>query len=74
MLERQPLGVQRLAAEAAQRGDQLRRGAFRQLQAAAVERIAHQRVADVGEVHADLVGAAGLQVALEQAVRVEALA
>ena len=74
VLERQPLGVQRLSAEAAQGRHQLGRGPLGQLQAAAVQRITDQRMVDMRHVHANLVGAAGFQAALDQAVRPETLA
>src|SRR6185437_2812070 len=74
MRERQVFGVQRLALESAQRLGQHRRRAARQSQATAIQRIADQWPARVRHVHADLVGAAGFQFALQQRVRAEFLA
>ena len=61
MHEGQAPRVQRLAAKAAQRVGQARRGAGRNDQPAAVGRITDQRMAHMRHVHADLVRAAGLE-------------
>src|SRR5690625_91619 len=74
MRERQPLAMQCLAPESTQDVRERRPGAARQLQAAAVQRVADQPVAGVRHVHADLVCTAGFQVALDQAVRAKTLA
>src|SRR6185437_8610574 len=66
--ERQFFGMQRLAAKAAQGCRQLRGGTLGQLQTSTVQRVADQRMADMRQVHADLMGAPGLQLALQQAV------
>ena len=68
MLEAERPGVERLALEFHERG----RCRLRQLMGAggkarAVDRIAEQRVADMGHVDADLVGPPGLQPAFDQA-------
>ncbi|MCW0424878.1 hypothetical protein NB713_002821 [Xanthomonas sacchari] len=74
MLELQRLGVQRLALEATQFGDQLLAGALGQLQRAAVQRVADDGVLQVRHVYADLMGAAGLQAAFQGRMGAEALA
>ena len=58
--------MQRLAAERGERREQGRPGGCRQTPAAAVHRIAHQRMADVRQMHADLVGPTGLQLRADQ--------
>ena len=74
MGELQPLGVQGLALEATQGRGEARRRAPGQFPGRRRERVAHQRVADVRHVHADLVCASGLQRALHQGVGAVALA
>ncbi|MNV26972.1 hypothetical protein D3C71_1181040 [compost metagenome] len=72
--ELQRFGVQRLALEAAQFGHQLLAGALGQLQRAAIQLIADDRMTQVRHVHADLVGTAGFQAAFQRRVRAETLA
>ncbi len=72
--EFQPLRVQRLTLERAQRGDEFRARPFRQLEQAAVLRIADQRMLHVRHVHADLVRAPGFEAAFDQGHRAEAFA
>ena len=61
--QRQTRGMQRLARKAVQQLAQLRRAFLRALQ---IDAVADQRMADVCQVHADLVGAAGFQAAAQQ--------
>src|SRR6202789_3410178 len=70
MMEAEQPGMQRLAREIARRliGHGLRRVLrARRLAGAAIGRIADQRMAQMGQMHADLMGAPGLQPALDQA-------
>ena len=68
MREAERSRVQRLAAEAARAppASAPEACAALVLEARAVDRIAEQRNADRGEMHADLMGAPGLQPAFEQ--------
>ena len=59
--ELQAGGVQGLAAEGAQRPGELGAAPCREAQPAAVDRVAHEGVVQVGQVHADLVGPPGLE-------------
>ena len=61
MAERQGFGVQRLASESAQGFGDVIIGTGRQSQTPAVDRIAHDRAPDMGQVDADLMGPARLQ-------------
>ena len=72
MHEPQARRVQRLAREARQRLHQRRGATGGQAAAAAVDRIADHREAGVRQMHADLVGAPGLELDAHQRVRAEA--
>ena len=64
-------GMQGLALEATQRLDQLGSRALGQTQTLAVQGITQQRIADVGHVHADLVGTPGFQLDPDMGVATE---
>ena len=67
VLQYQQVGVQRLPVQAGQRRPAARGQVGRLgLEVGAVDRIAHQRVSDMGEVDPDLVGAPGLELAGHQ--------
>ena len=66
-------GMQRLAPERLQHRALRGRRAGGELPASAIQRIAHQRMTDVRQVHADLVRASGLQGHAQQAVLRESL-
>ena len=59
--EAKPCGMEKIAAERRQKDL-----ADRQLRCRAVERVAHDRMMKGGEVHADLVRAAGVQLDLNE--------
>ena len=65
--------MQRLPRKFAQRDAQCSRRALRQREPAAVDAIADERIADVRQVHADLVRAPGLELHAHVRVRAEAL-
>ena len=72
MVEGEDRGVQGLAAERVERRPRRRRQEARLgLETRPVDRIAEQRMADMGEMDADLVGASGLQPAGDEARRAE---
>ena len=72
MCELQTRGVQSLSFERVERRDQFDARATRHASSAAIHRIAHDRIADMREMHADLMGAACLQLNIHQRVRPEA--
>src|SRR6266568_1669755 len=72
MVEGEGVGVEGLALERLDRAAE-GEGDLRVAKARAVDRIADDRVADVGAVDADLMGAAGLEARLEEGKAGEAL-
>ena len=68
MFDRQYIGMQRLSSKALQRGLGVggQKGGFG-AEAGAIDLVAHERVADRGQMDANLVGAAGFQPAGEEA-------
>ena len=75
MLEREPRGVQRLALEATPaRRSALGRAPRGMRRASAVHRIAHERKADVREVHANLMRAPRLELRAHERVPAKPLA
>jgi len=69
----QACSVQRLPAEGLQGLDQFGAGPGGKSRAPTVSRVADQRMADMRQMHADLVGAAGFQLQTQQRVQGEAL-
>ena len=73
MVEGQPCGVQRLALERAQGGGQPHRRPFGKPEASAVHRVPHDRMAQMRQVQANLMGSAGLELDLQIGVAAKAL-
>ena len=63
MLQRQTRRVQGLTRETGQQGTQLRHAFLRAFE---IHAVAYQGMADMGQMHAYLVGAAGLETAAQQ--------
>ena len=73
MQEFEPLRMQGLAPECAQRGNKFHTGALWQLEQAAILRVTDQRMTHMRHVHADLVRPSSLKTTLDQGHRAEAL-
>ena len=61
VIQAQHGGMQRLAVEFTQRGDELLRRALRRTRPAAIDLVTHQRMGDMRHMHADLMCTTGFQ-------------
>src|SRR4051794_33708046 len=72
MIQLEKTGVQRLARKLLQRLYERLTGRRRYAETTAIERIAHQRITEMGHVHTNLMGAPGFQLDPHMGMRAEA--